>query len=108
MRKHDIVIATQGRHKQYEAKGIIKDNIVIVYKGSKIAPYNMKSKLDTIIENKRNDANVVDSDYVVINDIEFSSPSLAAQFVTGYICNGLRIWKTEDGNNLKKLYHERL
>jgi hypothetical protein len=40
---------------------------------------------------------------VLATDILFSSPSSAADFVTGNKCNGLEYWKTENGKTLKQL-----
>ena len=39
---------------------------------------------------------------VLQENITFSSPSTAANFVTGSSTNGLRAWKTEDGKPLKE------
>ena len=38
---------------------------------------------------------------VVITDVTFTSSSLAANFVTGRSSNGLTIWKTINGDNIK-------
>lgn len=37
---------------------------------------------------------------VLLQDVEFSSPSAAASFCTGTSSNGLLLWKTEDGQTL--------
>lgn len=42
----------------------------------------------------------------LIEDVEFSSPSSAAQFVLGNNANGLEAWRTRDGVPLKKLLPE--
>ena len=42
----------------------------------------------------------------LIEDIEFSSPSSAAQFVIGSSINGLKEWKTRNGIPLKNLLQE--
>lgn len=42
-------------------------------------------------------------DCVVKSDVEFKSPSTAANFVTGNSTNGLVAWKDADGKKLKEL-----
>ena len=42
-------------------------------------------------------------DGVVKSDVEFKSPSTAANFVTGNSTNGLVAWKDENGTKLKEL-----
>lgn len=40
---------------------------------------------------------------ILIGDIEFKSPSTAANFVTGTSTNGMMAWKDSNGNALKNL-----
>ncbi len=42
-------------------------------------------------------------DYVVVQDVIFTSPSTAANFVTGWSSNGMILWKDEEGNPIKRL-----
>lgn len=41
------------------------------------------------------------------NDIVFSSPSVAANFLTGICMNGRIAWKNENGKRLKDLFPEK-
>ena len=45
-------------------------------------------------------------DCILQEDIQFKSPSTAANFVTGTSSNGNRLWKTEDGTPIGKLREE--
>jgi len=51
------------------------------------------------------DATLVEKDgkLVFTKDVEFSSPSAAAQVIHGGTANGLITWKSEDGKTLKEL-----
>ena len=50
----------------------------------------------------REDKSYVDENNVVLKKCEFSSPSTAAQFVTGTSRNGYLVWKDENGECLKE------
>ena len=92
-----------SRNGQCKAVAEYNDKNFVVLKNSKISP-NVSS--NTAISKKvvsyRNDKQFVKNNKV-IEDVLFKSPSLAAQFVLGYIMNGKRAWKNEDGISLKEL-----
>lgn len=48
-------------------------------------------------------SSIISSDYVVLEDILFSSSSTAAEFVSGSSKNGKIYWRTKDGTLLKDL-----
>ena len=73
---------------------------VKVLKGSVISNRNYNCKISSIADAMRKDKEFVNN-FTVIKDISFNSLSMAAQFVSGYKANGLRVWKTEDGKKLK-------
>ena len=54
---------------------------------------------------KRDDKNLIEN-LILKQNIKFKSPSVAAQFVSGSSLNGLKVWKTENNESLKK-YLER-
>lgn len=71
----------------------------VVLKGSKIAPSSGTD--DTISSGnrkKREECKIIDN--ILQEDVLFSSPSSAAEFVTGKSCNGWVSWKTKDGKTL--------
>ncbi|WP_242870082.1 DUF4357 domain-containing protein [Tindallia californiensis] len=45
----------------------------------------------------------INSDYVLLEDTIFSSPSTAASFVVCGSANSLTMWKMEDGKTLKDI-----
>lgn len=83
------------------AKGQYIDGKVIVLKGSTINREFKIYRHGRRVEKIRNDKNYVDG-VTVIKDIEFSTPSAAAQFVLGYSVNGKEAWKYEKGISLGK------
>lgn len=46
---------------------------------------------------------VVDSDFVLTENVVFKSSSTAGNFVTGRSTDGLSSWTTEDGKKLKEI-----
>lgn len=81
----------------------------VVFKNSKIASEvvnsfseRLKVKRKELIDSKK--VQVIDGEYIVIEDLLFSSPSLAADIVTGRSANGLIEWKNEHGVILKNLF----
>jgi len=46
---------------------------------------------------------VVNGEFVVMEDLLFTSPSAAADIVTGRSANGLTEWKDSNGKSLKDL-----
>ena len=72
----------------------------VVLKGSKIAPIADDDILPGVIK-KRNES-IVEND-ILKEDVLFSSPTSAGQFVSGKKCNGWIYWKTADGKTLHDL-----
>lgn len=79
------------------------DNSLLVKKGSKLSKQLSESKSfrgkNAIIAARKGNVN----DGTLLNDVNFGSPSTAANFVTGKSTNGIRSWKTKDGIPIKKL-----
>ena len=73
----------------------------VVLKGSHISPED-DDTIPAALKARRKAAQV-DNDWVLQEDILFSSPSYAAMFVIGKSANGLTSWKTESGDSLKSL-----
>ncbi len=89
-----------------DAKGVQTQEGFVVLKGSKIA--NRKSYSERLLV-KRKDlfhtekVKVVNDEFVVMEDLLFTSPSAAADIVTGRSANGLTEWKDRNGKSLKDL-----
>ena len=74
----------------------------VVLKGSKIAPSSGTD--DTISfgnRKKREECRIIDN--ILQEDVLFTSPSSAAESVTGKSCNGWASWKTKNGKTLHDL-----
>ena len=87
--------------KKVEALGMQTTEGFVVLKGSHISPED-DDTIPAALKTRRKAAQV-DKDWVLQEDILFSSPSYAAMFVIGKSANGLTSWKTESGDSLKSL-----
>ncbi|MGN7116649.1 GIY-YIG nuclease family protein [Lysinibacillus odysseyi] len=91
-----------------DAKGVQTQEGFVVLQGSKIASSVVNSFSERLTA-KRNDlihtqkVQILNGEYVVIEDLLFSSPSLAAEIVMGRSANGLTEWKDRLGKTLKDL-----
>ncbi len=84
----------------------IKTNALVLKSGSLVSEdihYSETFRGARTIEKQRKQYLV---DRVVQDDLVFKSPSTAANFVTGRSCNGMIMWKTKEGKNIKNLISE--
>lgn len=72
----------------------VRDGNYTIRKGQRISAVEGKGLSDAIREMRRAS---VDGNGLVLEDVEFSSPSPAASFVIGAPCNGWPKWKTKGG-----------
>lgn len=83
------------------ATGIYNDGKLIVEKGSTINPeFASYIKGISLARKCRDDHNLVDEEWNMLENYEFPSPSTAAQFVMGQSRDGYDAWKIEDGRSL--------
>lgn len=87
----------------YNAIGIYSDGKITVLKGSKIRKPNNNTKRNQYVNEIRNNPLKVNDEMIVLEDIEFSSPSTAAQFVADTNRNGLLYWRNKDNKKLRDL-----
>lgn len=87
----------------YKAAAVQAGVNFVVLKGSKINDQTTPSCPDTVIKTREKHADSIDADFVMGEDISFSSPSGAAAFVAGASRNGYTEWHTEDGTLLKDM-----
>lgn len=90
-----------------EAEYDISNKRFIVLKGSVVSDsisHSEKFRGDTSIQKSR--GNGVVKNNIVTRDVEFKSPSTAANFVTGASTNGMVAWKNEEGRTLKSILSE--
>ena len=84
-----------------KATGVQTSEGFVVYKGSQISSEEDGTIPETI-KKKRKIAKK-DDQWILQEDILFTSPSYAAIFVIGKSANGLTSWKDENGKTLKSL-----
>ena len=91
-----------------KAKGIQTQEGFVVLKGSRIASSivdsfseSLNARREDLIQS--NKVQIFNDEYVVMDDLLFSSPSLAATIVMGRSANGLTEWKDRIGRTLKDL-----
>ena len=104
----DINVLTIKSTRGVDAKGIQTQEGFVVLKGSKIANSTVESYSERL-KAKRKDlmhtekVKVYHDEFVVTEDLLFTSPSAAADIVTGRSANGLIEWKDKNGRSLKDL-----
>ena len=82
------------------AKMMIENNEYVVKEGS-IISQELYSHVDIIQKNRDKFKNYLDNaQRIVIKDIHFSSPSVAAEFVRGGSSNGKYYWQTANNKKL--------
>lgn len=86
----------------FAAKGKynLENNHFIVLKGSKINNREITDGTASFVTKLRNEHVDKYNNFILIDNIEFTSPSLAAAFVYGQNANGKSNWKSESGETL--------
>ena len=84
-----------------EATGTQTTEGFVVFAGSYISPLDGDTISEAIRERRKKV--VLDAGGKLIEDILFTSPSSAANFITGKSSNGLTSWRDKNGNTLKSL-----
>ena len=75
----------------------------VVLKGSQISSNLTKSCPDSTLRNRKKYAKNIDENYILTEDILFSSPSAAASFVGGASLSGNVSWHNSQGISLKSI-----
>ncbi|MEA4898705.1 MAG: DUF4357 domain-containing protein [Christensenellaceae bacterium] len=92
-----------SKDQSYDAKGSYSEGTFIVKKGSKIRlAFAEHIRGGKKAKSFRDDPHVVDSDGIVLADCVFTSPSTAAQFVTGRSANGYMVWHIDKKTTLAR------
>lgn len=91
----DGIYYCRGKGLSYEAQMEVRDGFYILLKGSRIN-HKQGPSLTKKLSQIRNSPQYI-KDYVVVEEIFFTSPSSAAKIVTGRSTNGWTFWSTKDG-----------
>lgn len=86
---------------KYSATATITNDGFVVLKGSKISIELKKSVKESVKKLRKQCANKIDKNGVLLADIICSSPSAAASFVGGCSLSGNACWHSSDGKNPK-------
>ena len=86
-----------------KATGLRTADGFVVKKGSKIAEKVTKSCPEYAIKKREQYKDIIDDNFVLLEDILFNTPSGAVGFVCGASKSGNAEWKTADGITLKEL-----
>lgn len=92
--------------KNFEAKGVIKNEGFMVLKGSKVSKAVSAKSLGKgyrALRERLEKEKIIDENYEFTTDYLFTSPSAASDVVSGYSTSGPIVWKNKEGKMLKEL-----
>lgn len=97
----NLNITLSNRRNTYFAEGVFDGKKVIVISGGKVFPVFSKCiRGGKKALSYRKNTEYVGKDGSILKDCIFTSPSTAAQFVTGRSVNGYNAWKVADKKTL--------
>ena len=103
-----INLKKKTRNDSCEAVAVYDGHNVIVKKGGRITlDFDTHIRAIKIVKAYRENAEYVNTAGIILKDCIFSSPSSAAQFVTGRSTNGYEAWKVEPKKTLDKYLKEK-
>ena len=91
----------------FDAKGKQTDEGFVVLRGSKVNLNTVNKVRDYIVNSRKMNADKIDSDGILKEDILFGSPSGAACFVGYGSINGKDVWKDAAGHSLNSLENKK-
>ena len=86
----------KSRNNLHYAEANYKDGVITILKGSRINLKDSFPKMASDVFTARHNRRLVDKKGVTLQDITFTSPSTAGQFVTGRSVNGNIAWRPDD------------
>lgn len=86
---------------KYNAKGIYTNEGFVLLKGSQISKKILSSARESVLKQRKNNQNLINDNFEIMDNILFSSPSAAADFVGGCSLSGNVVWKTKDNKSPK-------
>lgn len=91
------------KYSEADAIGMRTNEGFAVLKGSKLSSKIVKSCPERAVKNREKNATKIGSDMILVEDVLLTSPSAAADFVSGASLSGNEMWKTKEGIPLKEL-----
>lgn len=89
-------------------QGIKNADGFVVFAGSTLRPGRTASCPETVIRDRDRYARLIDGDHKTSKDLQFPSPTAAAQFLAGASVNGRTTWVTSAGKTLKRIEEQSL
>ena len=89
-------VVLKSKHNLHYATGIYGEGKLTVLKGSKINLVDSFPEMSQNLKDMRSNRELVAENGELLRDVDFSSPSSAAQFVTGRSVNGYIAWRPDD------------
>ena len=100
--KSKMILILKSKKNLHYAEAKWDGEQIIVLSGSRINPIVAFPQMSEEIKRMRNDSTIVNEKNELIVDVKFTSPSSAAQFVTGRSVNGYIAWRPDDKMSLKE------
>lgn len=103
-KNNEKVFNYKNSRNDFDANGkyVLENNHFIVLKGSKINNKEITDGTASYVSKLRYEHTDKYDNFVLIENIEFTSPSLAASFVYGQNANGKSCWKLDNGETLSE------
>lgn len=103
-----VKVTLKQRTTDVFAEAIYEGDTITVLPGGKISStFSEHIRGGNMAKSYRDNPQYVDKNGIILKKCEFTSPSTAAQFVTGRSANGYVSWKVEDKKNLGKYLREK-
>ena len=107
-KKMQLELTLTNRNSTYFAKATYNGETVTVKAGAKIFPvFSSCIRGGKTAKKFRESAEYINTEYTLLKDCSFKSPSTAAQFVTGRSVNGYNAWKIDEKKTLGDYLKER-
>ena len=100
-------VILKSKRNTHFATAEYKEGVLTILPGSKINTTLSYEAMAESIKALRSNTDMVSSDGIVLKKITFSSPSAAAQFVTGRSVNGYISWRIDDKISLKEYRNQK-
>ena len=100
--KSKMILILKSKKNLHYAEAEWDGEQIIVLSGSRINPIVAFPQMSEEIKHMREDRNIVNEQNELVVDVKFTSPSSAAQFVTGRSVNGYIAWRPDDKMSLKE------
>jgi len=100
-------VVLKSKRNLHYATGLYGEGKLTVLKGSKINLVDSFPEMSQNLKEMRSNRELVAENGELLRGVEFTSPSSAAQFVTGRSVNGYIAWRPDDKMSLKEYMRDK-